>query len=26
VYAITWSSEKCLSPIEAQLTVLLGSC
>jgi hypothetical protein len=25
VYAITWPSEKCLSPIEAQLVVLLGS-
>jgi hypothetical protein len=26
VYAITWPSEKCLSPVEAQLVVLLGSC
>jgi hypothetical protein len=25
-YAITWSSEKCLSPVEAQLAVRLGSC
>jgi hypothetical protein len=23
---ITWPLEKCLSPIEAQLAVLLGSC
>jgi hypothetical protein len=26
VYARTWPSEKCLSPVEAQLAVLLGSC
>jgi hypothetical protein len=26
VYAVTWPSEKCLSPVEAQLSVLLGSC
>jgi hypothetical protein len=26
VYAITWPSEKCLSPVEAQLAVRLGSC
>jgi hypothetical protein len=25
VYAIMWPSEKCLSPVEAQLAVLLGS-
>jgi hypothetical protein len=26
VYAITWPSEKCMSPVEAQLAVLMGSC
>jgi hypothetical protein len=26
VYAITWLLEKCLSPVEAQLSMLLGSC
>jgi hypothetical protein len=26
VYAVTWPSEKCLSLVEAQLSVLLGSC
>ena len=26
VYTITWPSEKCLSPVEAQLAVRLGSC
>jgi hypothetical protein len=26
VYAITGPSEKCLSPVEAQLSMLLGSC
>jgi hypothetical protein len=26
VYAIMWPSEKCLSPIEAQLAMRLGSC
>jgi hypothetical protein len=26
VYAVTWPSEKRLSHVEAQLSVLLGSC
>jgi hypothetical protein len=26
VYAITWPSEECLSHVEAQLAVRLGSC
>jgi hypothetical protein len=26
VYAITWPSEKCLIPVEAQLSMPLGSC
>jgi hypothetical protein len=26
VYAITWPSEKCLIPVEAHLSMPLGSC